>query len=66
MRGLGGKQIKQINMKQIYIIQDWTGTRKFAPLTFNTIDEASDFLLQEFDNDEDLQEFGISPLNKQV
>ena len=53
-------------MKQIYIIKDWTGTRKYAPLTFNTIDEASDFLLQEFDNDEDLQEFGISPLNKQL
>jgi len=49
-------------MKAKYIIEDWAGTRKFFPLTFNTIDEASDFLLQQFSNDEDLQEFGIAPL----
>ena len=62
-------------MKQIYIIQDWTGTTKFNNKTFNSPMEASDFLAEQFpviynndgtqnDREDDLGEFFVAPLNK--
>ena len=60
-------------MKTKYIIQDWTGTRKFNK-TFNCPMEASDFLAEQFpviynndgtqnDREDDLGEFFVAPLN---
>jgi hypothetical protein len=46
-------------MKMIFIIKDWVGNRIFPTLTFSTYEEASDFLLYQFPNDEDLQEYYI-------
>jgi hypothetical protein len=42
-----------------FIIKDWAGNRIFPALTFSTYEEASDFLLYQFPNDEDLQEYYI-------
>ena len=61
-------------MKQIYIIEDWTGTRKFNNKTFNSPIEASDFIAEQFpviynndgsqnDREDDLGEFFVTPLN---
>ena len=61
-------------MKQLYIIQDWTGTKKFNNKTFNSPMEASDFLAEQFpviinndgsqnDRENDLGEFFVTPLN---
>jgi len=61
-------------MKTKYIIQDWTGTRKFNNKTFNCPMKASDFLAEQFpviinndgsqnDREDDLGEFFVTPLN---
>lgn len=46
-----------------YIIEDWTGMTKFHWKIFNTTDDAFNFLLEEFKDDEDIQEFQIVKLN---
>lgn len=43
----------------IFIIKDWAGNRIFPALSFNSYLDASDFLLYQFPNDEDLQEYYI-------
>lgn len=45
-------------MGYIYFIKDWAGYRKFAPKTFKTTEDASDFLLTKV-NEEELEEFVI-------
>jgi hypothetical protein len=42
-----------------YIIKDWAGNRIFPAFNFRTYEEACDFLMYQFPNDEDLQEYYI-------
>jgi hypothetical protein len=42
-----------------YIIIDWAYNHLFQDQTWNTLDEAWDFLLQKFPNDDDLQEYNV-------
>jgi len=45
--------------KKVYKIIDWAGNSKFENKTFYNLDEAQDFLLCKFPEDQDLQEFYI-------
>lgn len=53
-------------MKEIkteYYIKDWAGNYMFNYMTFSTYEEASDFLLCRFPDDEDLQEYCIDKVD---
>ena len=43
-----------------YIIIDWAYNHLFKDQTWDTTEEAFDFLLQKFPNDDDLQEYYIT------
>lgn len=43
-----------------YIIIDWAYNHLFQDQTWDTMEEAFDFLLQKFPNDDDLQEYYIT------
>ena len=43
----------------IFIIKDWAVNRIFPALSFSDYEEASDFLMYQFPNEEDLQEYYI-------
>lgn len=45
-----------------YIIKDWAGNHLFKDREFDSFEDGCDFLLQEFPNDEDLQEYFVIPL----
>lgn len=42
-----------------WIIQDWTGDRKFPDHTFDTFEDAIAFLEEQFPNEVDREEFYI-------
>lgn len=45
-----------------YIIKDWAGNHMFKDKVFNSSEEASDFLINEFPNDDDdLGEYFVTP-----
>lgn len=53
-------------MKEIkteYYIKDWAGNYMFNYITFSTYEDASEFLLTRFPDDEDLQEFYIDKVD---
>ena len=52
------KQNNKIMKK--YIIVDWAYNHLFQDQTWDTTEEAWDFLLQKFPNDDDLQEYYIT------
>lgn len=43
----------------MWIIQDWTGTRKFPDKTFETFQDGIEFLMEKFPNEDDLGEFYV-------
>jgi hypothetical protein len=49
-------------MNYQYIIIDWAHNHLFTEKVFNSISDASNFLLQQFPNDNDLQEYYIIKL----
>ena len=54
-------------MKEIkteYYIKDWAGNYMFDYITFPTYEDASEFLLMKFPEDEDLQEFYIDKVDE--
>jgi len=42
-----------------YYIKDWSGNRIFENKTFSTFEDAAEFLLQKFPEDEDLDEYYV-------
>lgn len=52
---LDGSKVKP----KSYVIEDWTGARKFPDKIFSSMQDGHDFLLETFENDEDLQEFYV-------
>jgi hypothetical protein len=42
-----------------YYIKDWSGNRIFENKTFSTFEDAFEFLLQKFPEDEDLDEYYV-------
>lgn len=54
-------------MKEIkteYYIKDWAGNYMFDYITFPTYEDASEFLLMKFPDDEDLQEYYIDKVDE--
>lgn len=47
-----------------YYIKDWAGNYMFDYITFPTYEDASEFLLMKFPEDEDLQEFYIDKVDE--
>jgi hypothetical protein len=46
-------------MEEKWIIQDWTGKRKFPDKTFSTFEDGWGFIRERFPNEEDWQEFHV-------
>ncbi len=49
----------------MFVIEDWYGNRKFLDKTFAAFNDAHDFLCQQFDDEESLQEFYIIQVPKE-
>ena len=50
----------EFNLNRLmYIIQDWTGNRKFPEEEFETAEDAHEFLSMEIEEEEELQEFYV-------
>ena len=50
----------EFNLERLmYIIQDWTGKRKFPEEEFETAEDAHEFLSMEIEEEEELQEFYV-------
>jgi|TARA_Y100000296_G_scaffold19663_1_gene23391 hypothetical protein len=43
----------------MFIIKDWAGNHCYMNKTWHTLEDAFDFLLEHFPNDDDLSEFYI-------
>lgn len=51
-------------MSNKYIIKDWADNHLFKDMEFNSFEDGWDFLLQQFPNDEDLEDYYVIQLNK--
>lgn len=45
----------------IHIIEDWAGNHLFKDRTFDSFEDGWDFLMEQFPNDEDLQDYYVVP-----
>ena len=44
-----------------YVIEDWAGNHLFKQKTFDSFEDGFDFLLFQFPDDEELQEYNVVP-----
>jgi hypothetical protein len=43
------------------MIEDWAGNHLFKDRTFDSFEDGWDFLMEQFPNDEDLQDYYVIP-----
>ncbi len=47
-----------------YIIEDWAGNHLFKDKVFDSFEDGWDFIMEQFPNEDDLQDYYVIPKNK--
>jgi hypothetical protein len=48
-----------MEIKTTYVINDWNDNHKFKHMAWDSFEDASNFLISQFSDDKDLEEFQI-------